>query len=99
MVPSLGGSFPVRRPPGETAPQLVHRSARTPSDADLIALAAREDEAQLDFTNAEFRWRSIDSASPDRAGNQIQIADYYPRRMQPQQELQALAVAANALPA
>jgi predicted Zn-dependent protease len=99
MVPSLNGSVPVRRPPAETAPQLVQLSSRTPSDAELIALTAREYEAQLDFTNAEFRWRSLDSASPDRAGNQIQMADYYHRRMQPQQELQALAVAANALPA
>ncbi len=98
MVPSPGGSVPVRRPPGETAPQLVQLSSRTP-DAELVSLAAREYEAKLDFTNAEFRWRSLDSVSPDRAGNQIQLADYYHRRMQPQQELQALAVAANVLPA
>ena len=98
MVPSPGGSVPVRRPPGETAPQLVQLSSRTP-DAELVALAAREYEAKLDFTNAEFRWRSLDSVSPDRAGNQIQLADYYHRRLQPQQELQALAVAANVLPA
>jgi tetratricopeptide (TPR) repeat protein len=99
MVPSPGGPVPVRRPPAETAAQLASIGARTPSDAELIAFAAREYESQLDFTNAEARWKLLDSVSPDRAGNQIQLADYYHRRMQPAQELQALTAAGILLPA
>jgi tetratricopeptide (TPR) repeat protein len=90
LVPSLGGSVPVRRPPGETAPQLASIPARTPPDAELVALTAREYEAQLDFTNAEARWKLLDS---------VQLADYYHRRMQPAQELQALTSAENQQPA
>ena len=99
MVPSLGGSVLVRRPPVETAAQLALVSSRTPSDTELIALTAREYESQLDFTNAEARWKLLDSVSPDRAGNQIQLADYYHRRMQPAQELQSLTAAETLLPA
>jgi tetratricopeptide (TPR) repeat protein len=99
MVPTLGGSVPVRRPPSETAAQLAVAGARTPSDAQFVALTAREYEAQLDFTNAEARWKLLDSVSADRAGNQVQLADYYHRRMQPDQELQALTAAEALLPA
>src|SRR6266571_51166 len=49
--------------------------------------------------NAEARWKLLDSVSADRAGSQIARADYYHRRMQPQQELQALAAAEARLPA
>src|SRR5262249_51957627 len=99
MVPSLGGQVAVRRPPRETAVQLAALSLKSPSDTEIIALTAREYEAQLDFTNAEARWKLLDSVSPDHAGSQIQLADYYHRRMQPEQELQALTAAANRSPA
>ena len=94
-----GGSIPVRRPPKETAPELVALSSRNPSDAALITLTAREYEAQLDFTNAEARWKMLDAASSDRAAGPLALADYYHRRMQPQQELQALTTAQSRLPA
>src|SRR5262249_17978224 len=94
-----GGSIPVRRPPKETAPELAALSSRTPSDATLITLTAREYEAQLDFTNAEARCKMLDAVSFDRAAGPIALADYYHRRMQPQPELQALAAAQSRLPA
>jgi tetratricopeptide (TPR) repeat protein len=99
MVPSLAGQVAVRRPPGETAPQLALIGVRSPADAELIAITAREYEAHLDFTNAEARWKLLDSVSPDRAGNQVQLADYYHRRMQSEQELLAIAAAAALSPA
>jgi predicted Zn-dependent protease len=99
MVPSLGGSIPVRRPPKETAPQLAMLSAGTPSDTELIAATAREYESLLDFKNAEDRWKLLDSVSSDRVASQIELADYYHRRMQPAQELQALTTAESRLPA
>jgi tetratricopeptide (TPR) repeat protein len=99
MVPSLSGSVAVRRPPGETVAQLAAINLRNPSDTETIALIAREYEAQLDFVNAEARWKLLDSVSPDHVGNQIQLADYYHRRMQPEQELQALTTAATLAPA
>src|SRR6185436_1560008 len=99
MVPSLGGNVAVRRPPKETVPQLTLLSARTASDVELIRATAREYEAQLDFKNAEDRWKLLDSVSSDRVGNQIELADYYHRRLQPDLELQALTEAENRLPA
>ncbi|HEY2381759.1 MAG TPA: hypothetical protein VGK48_11330 [Terriglobia bacterium] len=99
MVPSLAGPVPVRRPPAETAAQLALIGLRNPSDTEVIALSAREYEAQLDFSNAEARWKLLDSVSPDRAGNQIQLADYYHRRLQPEPELQALTSAEMLSPA
>ncbi|HYR84478.1 MAG TPA: tetratricopeptide repeat protein [Terriglobia bacterium] len=99
MLPMLGGSTSVRRPPRETAPGLAALSARSPSDVELITLTAREYEAQLDFTNAEARWKLLDSLSADRVTSQIALADYYHRRIQPQQELLALAAADARLPA
>ena len=83
----------------ETAPGLATLSARSPSDVELVTLTAREYEAQLDFTNAEARWKLLDTVSPDRVASQIALADYYHRRMQPQQELLALAAADARLPA
>src|SRR5689334_10390579 len=95
-VPSIGGSAPIRRPPRETTVNLAVESAKTPMDAELVAMTAREYEANLDFVNAEDRWKLLQSISPDRAGSQIALADYYHRRMQPQQELQTLtAIVAN----
>src|SRR5439155_4581328 len=93
------GSTSVRRPPRETAPQLSMLSAKTPLDAELVALTAREYEAQLDFVNAEARWKLLDAISKDRAQSQIALADYYHRRLDPQQELQALAAADSRLAA
>ena len=98
-VPALGGSIPVRRPPRETAVHAGVESAKRPMDAELVTLTAREYEAQLDFVNAEDRWKLLTAISADRAGSQIALADYYHRRMQPQQELQALAAAGGRLPA
>ena len=76
MVPAPGGgSIPVRRPPKETTPELAALSSRNPSDATLITLTAREYEAQLDFTNAEARWKMLDAASSDRAAGPIALAE------------------------
>ena len=99
MVPALGGSVNVRRPPKETVPQLALLSSRNPSDAELVTATAREYEAQLDFKNAEDRWKLLDSVSPDKVDNKVQLADYYHRRLQPEQELQALTEAETRLPA
>ncbi len=98
-VPSIGGPIPVRRPPRETTVNLAAESAKSPTDAELIAVTAREYEAQLDFVNAEDRWKLFQTVSPDRAAGQIALADFYHRRMQPQQELQTLTAAAATLPA
>jgi Flp pilus assembly protein TadD len=99
VVPMLSGPVSVRRPPKETAPELAMLSAKNPSDVELLALTAREYEANLDFANAEARWKLLETVSPDRVAGQMDLADYYHRRMQPQLELQTLVAAAARLPA
>src|SRR5687767_12801677 len=79
MVPTLAGPTLVRRPPRETAPELAQLSERTPPNAELIAITAREYEAQLDFARAEAQWKLL-TADP------VALADYYHRRVQPQEE-------------
>src|SRR5437867_2929372 len=97
--PTPAGPTSVRLPPRVTAPPLVLLAARNPLDAELVALSAQEFEAHLDFMQAEARWKLLEAVSADRAASRIALADYYHRRMQPQQELQALASADARLPA
>ncbi len=91
-VPLPSGPVTVRRPPRETREELTKLLATKPTDADWLALRAREAEQQLDFTAAEADWkRQARSAS----GN-LALADYYHRRNQPREEITALAAVATA---
>jgi hypothetical protein len=99
LVPGLEGPVSIRRPPEETAPELLEIADALASDAALIALAAREYEAALDFVNAERLWQRFANASSDPVAGQIALADYYHRRLQPERELAALRDADGALPA
>jgi len=90
------GDVAARRPPKESREALNVLIARSPSDADLYLMRARVDEQQLDFTAAESDWQKRAALAPDRADGQLELADFYHRRLKPNEEIKTLAVAAEA---
>ena len=76
------GATETRRPPKETRIELTKLIAASPSQSDLYALRAHEDELQLDFKSAEADWKN--SQHP------IDLADFYHRRIRPTDEIAVL---------
>jgi len=76
------GAVEIRRPPKETRVELTKLITAAPSEADLYALRAREDEQQLDFTAAESDWK--------KSGRLPDLADFYDRRIRPKDEIAVL---------
>ena len=93
-----GGEVMHRRPPSETRPALRSLIPQQPNNADLYSLLALEDEQQLDFTSAETDWKRFAEASPEKANAELALADFYHRRLQPQDEIKVLSEVANATP-
>lgn len=92
--PMPGGPVAVRRPPAESRAELTKLIAAAPADAELHALRARASEEQLDFTSAEQDWLRYAELAPDKGAGQLALADFYHRRLRPDDELRALAAAA-----
>lgn len=90
-----GGPALVRRPPEETRAELSKLISAAPSDAELLSLRALEDEQQLDFAAAEADWKQYAQSAKDAAAGQLALADFYHRRLRPQDEVAALAAAAQ----
>jgi predicted Zn-dependent protease len=86
-----GGEILFRRPPGETVPALTALE-QTQKDAALYSLRAMEEEQGLDFAAAEKDWKTWAEQAEDRPGANLDLADFYERRLKPQDELAALAV-------
>ena len=84
-----------RKPPRETVAELTKQIAAAPSRADLVSLRAQEAELNLDFATADQDWKTFATMSPDKQAGSVALADYYHRRLQPQEELSALLVAAS----
>jgi Tfp pilus assembly protein PilF len=95
-VPMPGGSVPILRPPTETRSALSSLISSAPRDAMLYRLRAREAEVALDFTAAEADWKTYAQTAADRYAAQIELADFYHRRIQPRDELATLTAAAAA---
>ena len=93
LMPLSGGSVEFRRPPKETRPELTKLIAAAPSQADLLALRAHEDELQLDFTAAGEDWKHYVQLASDKIAANLALADFYHRRLQPTDEIAALEVA------
>ncbi len=85
-----GGAVNLRRPPKETRAELGKLISTAPTDADLYALRAREDEQQLDFTAAENDWKKHVELASNRAAAELSLADFYHRRLRPRDEIAAL---------
>src|SRR5208337_3214244 len=92
----LGGPVTVRRLPAEARNALNDLVSKSPNDAELYRMRARADEAQLDFTAAEADRQKSAQLAPDKVDGQLQLADFYHRRLRPLDEIKALAAAAQA---
>jgi len=91
-----GGPLTVRRLPADSRHALDELVSKSPQDAELYLMRARADEAQLDFTAAEADWQKYSQLAPDKVDVQLQLADFYHRRVRPLDEIKALAAAAQA---
>ncbi|MBI3208596.1 MAG: hypothetical protein HYZ37_06815 [Candidatus Solibacter usitatus] len=89
------GPVIVRRPAKEARTELGTLIQAAPSDADLYALRAREAELLLDFSAAESDWKKHCELAIDKFAGYVALADYYHRRVQVNEELRALAAAAE----
>jgi tetratricopeptide (TPR) repeat protein len=94
-VPTPEGPVEVRRSPADAYDALT-RVPGAAADRELLALRARAAEDKLDPAAAEATWIAYASASADVAAGQLALADFYHRRLMPQQEADALAAAGGA---
>ncbi len=90
------GEVLFRRPSSETRPALAELIQQKPATAELYSLKALEDERQLDFTSAEQDWKLYAQKSANKAEAQLALADFYHRRLRPQEEIAALRTLADA---
>lgn len=95
-MPMPGGEVLARRPPREARPLLDQLVNEAPLQADLYSLRALQEEQQLDFAAAESDWKGYAQRAADRAAGQLALADFYHRRLRPQEEIEALSVVAQA---
>jgi tetratricopeptide (TPR) repeat protein len=89
------GDVLFRRPPAETRPALGELIQRQPTNADLYSLAALEDERRLDFASAEKDWELYSEKAANKAAAQLDLADFYHRRLRPQEEIAVLRTLGN----
>ncbi|MFI5096858.1 MAG: hypothetical protein ACHQT6_02680 [Candidatus Acidiferrales bacterium] len=92
------GNVLFRRPPAETRPALGELIQQKPANAELYSLRALEDEQQLDFTAAESDWKLYVEKSANKTAAQLALADFYQRRLRPQDEIAVLSVVASVPP-
>jgi hypothetical protein len=93
-LPNLRTLYP--RPPDEARTELSSLVASNPADPELYALRAQTDEQALDFIAAEADWKAYSAHAKDIPAAQLELADFYHRRLQPQQEIATLLVVAAA---
>jgi len=98
MMSLPNGAVPFRRPPRETRPALGDLIKSQPHNADLYSLRALEDEQQLDFTAAESDWNAYADNASNKISAQLALADFYHRRLRPDDEIKTLGLVANAAP-
>src|ERR1019366_1889517 len=93
-VPMPGETVPILLPPAETRPALTNLISGAPRDAMLYRLRAQEAEVALDFAAAEADWKSYTQHAADSYAAQIELADFYHRRIRPREEMATLSTAA-----
>jgi tetratricopeptide (TPR) repeat protein len=94
QLPGLATLYP--RPPAEARTELSALVSKTPADAQLYALRAHADEQSLDFAAAERDWKAYTQHAQDVPAAQLELADFYHRRLQPRQEIATLLTVAAA---
>ena len=98
MMPLPYGNVLFRRPPAETRPAIGELIQQNPANAELYSLRAMEDEQQLDFTAAESDWKLYREKSVHKTAAQLALADFYQRRLRPQDEIAVLSMVAGTPP-
>jgi predicted Zn-dependent protease len=98
MMPLPYGNVLFRRPPAETRPAIGELIQQKPANAELYSLRALEDGQQLDFTAAESDWKLYLEKSANKTAGQLALADFYQRRLRPQDEIAVLSIVASAPP-
>lgn len=97
-----GGEILFRRSPRETRQELTallnasQNGAK--NSAALYSLRAMEDEQALDFEAAERDWKTWAEKADDNAAAHLDLANFYDRRLRPQDELAALEAVGQAAP-
>jgi tetratricopeptide (TPR) repeat protein len=91
-----GGEVLFRRSPRETRPELAALISANRNSAALYSLRAMEDEQALDFDAAERDWKTWAEQAGDKPAANLDLADFYERRLKPQQELAALEAVGQA---
>ncbi|HTW47563.1 MAG TPA: hypothetical protein VMD92_06435 [Acidobacteriaceae bacterium] len=91
-----GGDILFRRSPREARPALTELIDANQDRAALYSLRALEDEQALDFDAAERDWKTFADKSDDKAAANLDLADFYERRLRPQEELAALEAVGRA---
>ena len=87
-----GGEALYRRSPREARPELTTLINNSQKSAALYSLRAMEDEKALDFDAAEKDWKTWADKADDKAAANLDLADFYERRLKPREELAALEV-------
>ncbi len=87
-IPAAKALYP--RPPKEAQGELNGLIAKAPAQAELYSLRAMEEERALDFTAAEKDWKTYATRAKDRLDATLELADFYHRRLQAEQEVSAL---------
>jgi tetratricopeptide (TPR) repeat protein len=91
-----GGDALYRRSPQESRPELTGLINNSQNSAALYSLRAMEDEQALDFVAAERDWKTWAEKTDDKAGANLDLADFYERRLKPREELAALETVGQA---
>ena len=82
-----GGQVLFRRPASESVPALGEAGT---DDASLYSLRALEEENGQNFDAAEKDWKTWAAKAADKPAAQLDLADFYERRLKPAEELTAL---------
>jgi tetratricopeptide (TPR) repeat protein len=94
QLPAVEALYP--RPPKESQAQLAALIKSTPNQADLYQLRARADEQSLDETAAEADWKQYAARANDQVPAQLELADFYQRRLEIPQAIAVLKQVAAA---
>jgi tetratricopeptide (TPR) repeat protein len=92
------GTVTHLRPAWESRNHLAQLIEKTPQDAGLYSLRALQEERLADFPAAEADWKQAAMSSHDKVTALGELADFYHRRVEPEQEVSTL-LQLGALPA
>ena len=98
MMDVPAGPVLARRVPAESRVQLTSLIQKAPRRPDLYALRAQEDERQLAIKAAEADWKQAAALSTDKTPALIDLANFYHRRVEPENELKTLVEAGKQQP-